>query len=228
MKMQFRRVVAVAALLVVSVAAVGADAAGRRRDVRTRSSATRSRAIRPGSTRFRTAADATQRRVGTAPAGRPIRELRLTEVVAARAREEPRHRGRAAESAARRSADCRACKNQYLPVATSTIGQRDQVPAAARPAARRSARVDRDHDLQRRRHAEHRRGTAATSRCTFNNNRAGLVEHVRHFNPTFTTGLTVDVHAAAAARALHRPARGSSCRSRRSTARSPKRTCARP
>ncbi len=74
---------------------LGTDTGGSTPRVRIRSSVTPSRATRPGSRTSQNAADGTQRPVGT-PAPGGVRELRLDRGGPDRAREEPRHRRRAA------------------------------------------------------------------------------------------------------------------------------------
>ena len=102
--MQSRRVVALAALLVGPRRPRRAAAPPRpSQDALVRDALARYQA---GLDAIKTAAKPRPPAGATAQAGRPIRDIRLTDVVAARAREEPRHCRRAAQSAVRRSADC--------------------------------------------------------------------------------------------------------------------------
>ena len=221
MMMQSRRVVAAGGAALVSA------------DDRVRAESARGpdqdALVRDALARYQAGLDAIQNGASAGPSRRrrpkpagPIRDIRLTDVVELALAEEPRHRGRTAQPAVRRSADCRPSRTRICRWPRQRSGQRDnyQLPRDQLQGGQRvsiatttyNAGVAQNVPMVRRQLC-----------ADLEQQQAGLVEHLRHLQPDVHDGLDGELHAAAAARARSSTRRGSSWPSRRSTARLPKR-----
>lgn len=186
MKMHSRRVVAVAALLTWSVNLSAQQPAEPH---------TQDSLVREALARYQAGLDAI--RNGTAPAdrstlsqaGRPVRDVRLTEVVQLALE---KNLDISVERLNPQSVDLQiaAIRNQFLPVATSTIGQRDQV-RLPNSLLNGGTRVNNTTTTYNFGFTQDLKLYGGSYSVTFNNNRVETSDLFSNFNPSFTTGLTL-------------------------------------
>ncbi len=184
--MHSRRVVAVAAFLTWSVTALAQHPAAPQ---------TQDSLVRDALARYQAGLDAIQS--SGAPAepssalqmGRPVREVRMSEVVQLALE---KNLDISVERLNPQSVDLQiaAIKNQFLPVATSTIGQRDQV-RLPNSLLNGGTRVNNTTTTYNFGFTQDLNLYGGSYSVTFNNNRIETSDAFANFNPSFTTGLTL-------------------------------------
>ena len=191
MKMEFRCLVATAALLASTVSAFAQAPAAQQPTAEAQS---QDDLVRDALARYQAGLDAIQSGQPAPPlaestqAGRPVRDIRLTDVVQLALE---KNLDIAVERLNPQSVDLQIAglRNSYLPIATSSIGQRDntQLPRDQLQGGQRVSIATTTYNAGLTQNIPKYGGNFA---LTWNNNKQDSSSTFNTFNPTFTTGLT--------------------------------------